>query len=129
MGLTGADDAVVALARGDDLREVLLNVLENSAWRARGTWGCTSPSSAAHPTVRTLRADAMAPDGRSSPCDDDGEGIAAEVLPRIFEPHFSTRTSGSGLGLAVSRAHRRWLGRHDRGAERARDGYSGRRLY
>jgi signal transduction histidine kinase len=25
------------------------------------------------------------------------------VLPRIFEPHFSTRTTGSGLGLAVSR--------------------------
>jgi signal transduction histidine kinase len=25
------------------------------------------------------------------------------VLPRIFEPHFSTRTSGSGLGLAISR--------------------------
>jgi signal transduction histidine kinase len=25
------------------------------------------------------------------------------VLTRIFEPHFSTRTSGSGLGLAISR--------------------------
>jgi signal transduction histidine kinase len=25
------------------------------------------------------------------------------VLPRIFEPHFSTRTTDSGLGLAVSR--------------------------
>jgi two-component system, NtrC family, nitrogen regulation sensor histidine kinase NtrY len=25
------------------------------------------------------------------------------VLPRVFEPHFSTRTSGSGLGLAISR--------------------------
>ena len=34
---------------------------------------------------------------------DDGEGIPPEVLPRIFEPHFSTRTSGSGLGLAISR--------------------------
>jgi signal transduction histidine kinase len=34
---------------------------------------------------------------------DDGEGIGPEVLPRIFEPHFSTRTSGSGLGLALSR--------------------------
>ena len=35
--------------------------------------------------------------------DDNGEGIPPEILPRIFEPHFSTRTSGSGLGLAVSR--------------------------
>ena len=35
--------------------------------------------------------------------EDDGHGIPADVLPRIFEPHFSTRTSGSGLGLAISR--------------------------
>jgi signal transduction histidine kinase len=34
---------------------------------------------------------------------DDGRGIPAHVLPRLFEPHFSTRTSGSGLGLAISR--------------------------
>ena len=34
---------------------------------------------------------------------DNGRGIAPDVLPRIFEPHFSTRTSGSGLGLAISR--------------------------
>jgi signal transduction histidine kinase len=35
--------------------------------------------------------------------EDDGDGIAADVLPRVFEPHFSTRTSGSGLGLAISK--------------------------
>ena len=34
---------------------------------------------------------------------DDGSGIPAAVMPRIFEPHFSTRTTGSGLGLAVTR--------------------------
>jgi signal transduction histidine kinase len=34
---------------------------------------------------------------------DDGGGISADALPRIFEPHFSTRTSGSGLGLAITR--------------------------
>ena len=34
---------------------------------------------------------------------DDGEGIPAELLPRIFEPRFSTTTSGSGLGLAIVR--------------------------
>jgi signal transduction histidine kinase len=43
--------------------------------------------------------------------DDDGDGIPADVLPRVFEPHFSTRTSGSGLGLAVSRrVIERWGG-------------------
>jgi two-component system, NtrC family, nitrogen regulation sensor histidine kinase NtrY len=32
---------------------------------------------------------------------DDGVGIPAAVLPRIFEPHFSTRSTGTGLGLAI----------------------------
>jgi PAS domain S-box-containing protein len=32
---------------------------------------------------------------------DDGPGIPADVLPRIFDPFYTTRPSGSGLGLAV----------------------------
>jgi CheY-like chemotaxis protein len=34
---------------------------------------------------------------------DTGPGIAADVIPRVFDPFFSTRTAtgGSGLGLAV----------------------------
>jgi len=34
---------------------------------------------------------------------DDGRGIAESVLPRIFEPHVSTRSSASGLGLSIVR--------------------------
>ncbi|MEW6721303.1 MAG: ATP-binding protein [Thermodesulfobacteriota bacterium] len=32
---------------------------------------------------------------------DDGPGIPAEVLPRIFDPYFTTKERGSGLGLAT----------------------------
>ena len=32
---------------------------------------------------------------------DHGLGIAAEVLPRVFDPYFTTKDRGSGLGLAT----------------------------
>jgi PAS domain S-box-containing protein len=35
---------------------------------------------------------------------DGGPGIPADVLPRIFDPFFSTKVEGSGLGLSVSYA-------------------------
>ena len=87
------DDLPPALARGDELREVLLNLFENArladarlvrALVARGTTTEGAPAVVVEVT-------------------DDGSGIPADVLPKIFEPHFSTRTSGSGLGLAITR--------------------------
>jgi signal transduction histidine kinase/HAMP domain-containing protein len=35
--------------------------------------------------------------------DDNGPGVAPEVLPKIFDPYFSTKSSGTGLGLAITR--------------------------
>jgi two-component system nitrogen regulation sensor histidine kinase NtrY len=85
---TGADNPIYAMARADELKEVLLNVLENARLAE----------------ARSVTAGVAVENGRVSiAVKDDGQGIAADVLPRIFEPHFSTRTSGSGLGLAISR--------------------------
>ena len=87
--VTGADEPAVGIASGDELREVLLNVLEN-ARLAR---------------ARNVDVDVIAGNGRMEiVVADDGVGIPDDVLPKIFEPHFSTRTSGSGLGLAISRS-------------------------
>ena len=35
---------------------------------------------------------------------DDGPGIPAEALPRLYDPDFSTKEGGSGIGLHVARA-------------------------
>jgi nitrogen fixation/metabolism regulation signal transduction histidine kinase len=86
--LDGADAPAPALARDGELREVLLNLLENARL-----------ANARRVTLRVHSADGHV----TLAVSDDGEGIPAAALPRIFEPHFSTRTSGSGLGLAISR--------------------------
>jgi two-component system nitrogen regulation sensor histidine kinase NtrY len=86
--LEGAKQPVRALARKEELREVLLNILENARLAA----------------ATSVRGVVTASNGQVSiVVSDNGHGIAADHLPRLFEPHFSTRTSGSGLGLAVSR--------------------------
>jgi nitrogen fixation/metabolism regulation signal transduction histidine kinase len=87
--VTGADDPAVGIATGDELREVLLNVLENARLAS----------------ARRVDVDVTRNDGHVEIIvADDGVGIPDDVLPKIFEPHFSTRTSGSGLGLAISRS-------------------------
>jgi PAS domain S-box-containing protein len=40
-------------------------------------------------------------DGGEIEVDDNGQGIPPEVLPRIFEPFYTTKQDGTGLGLAV----------------------------
>jgi signal transduction histidine kinase len=35
---------------------------------------------------------------------DNGEGIAGECLPRIFDRFFTTKSGGLGLGLPISRS-------------------------
>ncbi len=85
VGLAGASGAP-ASARRDEVKEVLINLLENA--RNAG---------ARHVTVR------ISDGGCGLAVEDDGRGIAPDVLPRVFDPAFSTTSSGSGLGLAIAR--------------------------
>jgi PAS domain S-box-containing protein len=72
------------------LRQALLNLIRN-AFEALSEKG----------TLVLLRA-SREEEFAEIAVTDDGPGIPEEVLPRIFEPFFSTKSGGTGLGLALT---------------------------
>lgn len=85
------------LASGGQLVQVLVNLLANAVFAVReaGRSGRVSvrtrPGSAGMARIEVV---------------DDGCGISAAVMPRIFDPFYTTRPpgQGTGLGLAICRA-------------------------
>ncbi|MBA3470866.1 MAG: PAS domain S-box protein [Herpetosiphonaceae bacterium] len=77
------------LCNGDQLRQVFLNLILN-AIDAMPNGGML--------TVRTLAR----PDVAVTEIQDTGIGIPEEIRPRMFEPFFTNKPSGTGLGLPIS---------------------------
>jgi signal transduction histidine kinase len=77
-------------ARSNELKEVVLNLVENSraALEDGGDIVVRAFTREDHVVIEVA---------------DNGVGIPPELVSRIFEPHFSTRSSGTGLGLAIVR--------------------------
>ncbi len=93
-----ADDTPVVLANQSRLGQVMINLMVNasSAMPER-------PATDNRITVRTQRL----PTGEAAlEITDNGAGIAPELMPRLFDPFFTTRSDGMGTGLGLSVCHR-----------------------
>jgi signal transduction histidine kinase len=86
-----AAEAPVIQTDGERLRIVLVNLLTNARQAVR---------SLAPVTLTTAR---VAERRVSIVIEDRGSGIARDDLPRIFDPYFTTRRAGTGLGLPIAK--------------------------
>lgn len=87
--ITPLDDTLRLRGAADELVAALSNLIHNAIELPR------------RPLNIRVWAGATSPDTLQIRVSDDGPGIAAEVLPRVFDPFFTTRSGGTGLGLAV----------------------------
>ena len=77
----------------EHLRRVLVNLLDNAVRHAGPSPGAVRLSLAAGPLTGTVTLSVAS----------DGVAISADVERHLFEPFFSTRSRGSGLGLYICR--------------------------
>jgi two-component system nitrogen regulation sensor histidine kinase NtrY len=85
-----AEPALYARADARLLARLLSNLIGNSVEAVEGRG--------------EIRLSAHRRDGWISVAvEDDGPGVAPEILPRLFDPYFSARSGGTGLGLAIAK--------------------------
>ena len=78
------------------LQQVILNLVVNGLESMSET-----PTGRRHLTIETAQPDT---DRVEVSVQDTGPGISAEVLDRIYEPFFSTKSDGLGMGLSICRS-------------------------
>ena len=74
----------------NQIRQALLNLVRNAADALNGRAG------------KVVVETRPGKEGAEVLVIDDGPGIAADLAPKIFEPFFSTKAHGNGLGLALT---------------------------
>jgi NO-binding membrane sensor protein with MHYT domain/nitrogen-specific signal transduction histidine kinase len=82
----------VANVDPDRFRRVIINLIDNASQAIEQSPACASGE-------RKISVHTRVADQLELIIADTGPGIAPDILPRIFEPLFSTKNFGTGLGL------------------------------
>jgi signal transduction histidine kinase len=102
LDLDPSDPTVVTDA--ERLRIALVNILTNARHAVEGAAQTVPAGGVALASPPAIRIATRAANGRLSiTVSDRGLGIAADDLAHIFDPYFTTRRAGTGLGLPIAR--------------------------
>ena len=82
------------------LRQALVNILGNAIQAVEREDEKTPGTGPGAIRLHTFR---VSPRRMAIIVSDKGGGIPPEDLPRVFDPYFTTRRTGTGIGLAISR--------------------------
>src|SRR5262249_47093596 len=87
------EPGVVARADADKVRQLVMNLLENALDALAAVEGS-----------RQIDVAVAGVNGHAAlAIEDNGPGVPADALPRLFEPFFSLKPHGTGLGLAIAK--------------------------
>ena len=95
-----ADDDLEFVCDAELMRRALVNLVRNAAEAVREAGGARAVR------LTAGRGTRLGVDGSREACavvavEDSGPGIPEDVIPRMFNPFFTTRAVGTGLGLAI----------------------------
>jgi C4-dicarboxylate-specific signal transduction histidine kinase len=78
------------------LQQVILNLITNGIEATSGVTG--------RPRRLEIHSETLGTDEVQVSVCDTGVGVASEMMARLFEPFFTTRSQGIGMGLSISRS-------------------------
>jgi signal transduction histidine kinase len=99
------DTAVVVTTDGDRLRAALVNLVTNArqAVLARDVSEPGTPAASPRVPEVMVRLERLSGGQVRIQVEDRGAGIRPDDLGQVFEPYFTTRRTGTGLGLPIAR--------------------------
>ena len=100
----------VVLADQTQIHQVLMNLCANAEHAMRDAGGVLEVRIDIADVDETWVATELYAELRPGPCvrlsiRDTGHGMTADVVERIFEPYFTTKTVGEGTGMGLSVVH------------------------
>lgn len=94
----GADSGVMVLADQEQVAQVFVNIIRNALQALEN-----QPQENRTPDIIVVLNAAYSEQEVEISISDNGPGIPADIQPKIFQPNFTTKSNGNGLGLAISK--------------------------